>query len=58
MKKSMGSLDGVEEFRRILTYDENVPYKDFVAFFFALLAKLGNQGKRTLTVVPLFSISI
>ena len=52
----MGSLDGVEDFRRRLTYDSNMLYNVFVAFLFALLAKLGNQGKRMVTAVPIFSI--
>jgi len=57
MNKSMGSFDGVEDFRRRSIYDKNVSYKTFVAFIFALLARLGNHGRRTVTGVPFFSTS-
>ena len=59
MNRSMGSLDGTEDFLRRSIYEKNKLYKAIIAFFFALKEKLGNQGKRTVMgAVPFFSISI
>ena len=56
MNKSMGSLDGVEAFRRRLINDKNKLYKARIPSFFALLEDPGNQGKRMVPGVPFCSI--
>ena len=57
MNKSMGDIDGVEAFRRTLTYDKIVVYNAIVARCFNLLAGVGNQGKRAEAGVALCSMS-
>ena len=52
----MGSIDLVEALRRTLTYDKSVVYKAIIAFFFAVLAKLGNHGMRMETGDEFFSM--
>lgn len=53
----MGDIDGVEAFRRTLTYDKIVVYNAIVARCFNLLAGVGNQGKRAEAGVALCSMS-
>ena len=57
MNKSMGDMDGVEVFRRRLTYDKIVVYNAIVARCFNLLAGVGNQGKSDAAGVALCSMS-
>jgi len=56
MKKSIGSEDEVFASLLIVTYFCIKRYSSRVAFFFAFLAGLGNQGSRTEVAVVFCSI--